>query len=411
MAGPLPLHGLPSASALTRPRPAPPSGARFALFAKGFRPFFFLAALSAAALVPLWLLVLAGIVRPASHFDPATWHAHEMIFGFTTAVVAGFLLTAVGNWTQRETATGLLLGSLCALWALGRAAMSTSVLPPGVVAVVDLSFLPALAIVLARPLLAANNRRNFVMLGLLGALFAANAMTHAGALGSAPGWERRGGLVAVDVIVVLMLIIAGRVVPMFTRNATRREEIRSIPALDALAVGSMAALAVADVFTTPPPLVVAALSGAAAAFGAARAVTWGSRHTLRVPLLWILHVGYLWIPIGLALRALGAAAGGVYALMATHALTAGAIGALTLGMMARVSLGHTGRPLEAPRPVAWAFAILTAGAAVRVAAPLAPERYFLALALAGGLWAAAFAVYAVAYAEILVSPRADGRPG
>ncbi|MBX3202740.1 MAG: NnrS family protein [Labilithrix sp.] len=408
MARPLPLHGSPEASGLPRSSSAPPSsGARFALFAKGFRPFFFLAALAAAALVPVWLLVLAGIVRPAGHFDPLSWHAHEMIFGFTTAVIAGFLLTAVGNWTQRETATGLLLGSLCALWALGRAAMSSSFLPPRAVAVVDLSFVPALAIVLARPLLAANNRRNFVMLGVLGALFAANAMTHAGALGSAPGWERRGALVAVDVIVVLMLLIAGRVVPMFTRNATRRAEIRSVPALDALAVGSMVVLTVSDAFLTAPPLMVSALAGTAAVFGAARAVTWGSRHALGDPLLWILHAGYLWIPIGLALRAVG----GVYGTMATHALTAGAIGALTLGMMARVSLGHTGRPLVAPPPVAWAFAMITAGAAVRVAAPLVGARYLVALALGGGLWAAAFVVYAVAYAGILVSPRADGRAG
>ncbi len=402
MARPLPLDGLP---------PPATSAVRFALFAKGFRPFFLMAALSAAMMVPLWLLVLAGIVQPASHFDPVSWHAHEMVFGFSTAVIAGFLLTAVGNWTQRETATGLPLAGLCVLWLLGRVAMFSSFFRPGLVAVLDLAFLPALAIVLARPLLLANNRRNFVMLVVLGALFATNIMTHLGALGVAPGWERRGVLVAVDIVVVLMLIIAGRVVPMFTRNATKREWIRSLPALDALAVAMMAVLTLVDAFATPAPLVLAILSGVTAALAAGRAAHWGSRHTLSEPLLWILHGAYFWIPIGLALRALGAALGGVYPLMATHAITAGAIGGLTLGMMARVSLGHTGRALKAPRAVAIAFGMILLGAAVRVAAPLAPAHYLGSLTVAGTLWAAAFAVYALAYAKILVSPRVDGRAG
>ena len=402
MGRPLPLHGLP---------PPATSASPIALFAKGFRPFFLLAAFSAAVLLPLWLLVLAGVVHPATHFDPVLCHAHEMVFGFTTAVIAGFLLTAVGNWTQRETATGVSLGLLCALWTAGRVAMSSSFLRPGAVAVVDLAFLPALMIVLARPLIASNNRRNFVMLGVLGALLATNVMTHLDALGSAPGWQRRGVMVAIDVVVVLMLLIAGRVVPMFTRNATKREDIRSLPKLDALAVGMMVVLSAIDAFMMPAPLVVAVISGVAAVLAAARAARWGSRHTLSQPLLWILHAGYFWIPIGLALRAAGAVDGGVYGLMATHALTAGAIGSLTLGMMARVSLGHTGRPLTTTRPVAAAFVMITAGAALRVVAPLVHEHYLTMLAVAGGLWAMAFVVYAVAYAKILVSPRADGRAG
>ncbi len=402
MARSLPLDRLPPDAA---------SPGRFALFAKGFRPFFLAGALSAAVMIPLWLLVLAGVVTPATHFDPVSWHAHEMVFGFTTAVIAGFLLTAVGNWTQCETATGLPLGLLCALWMLGRIAMSSSVLRPGLIAAIDLAFLPALMIVLARPLLAANNRRNFVMLGVVGALFAANVMTHLDALGSAPGWQRRGVLVAIDVVVVLMLLIAGRVVPMFTRNATKRDDIRSLPKLDGLAVGMMVALTVVNAFMMPAPIVVAALSGGAAVLAAARAARWGTRHTLREPLLWILHAGYFWIPIGLALRAAGALEGGIHSLMATHAITAGAIGSLTLGMMARVSLGHTGRPLTASRSVAAAFVMITIGAAVRVAAPLFSDHYLAVLGIAGGLWAAAFAVYVIAYAKVLVSPRADGRAG
>jgi len=402
MARPLPIQGLP---------PPATSDAQLALLAKGFRPFFLLAALAAAVLLPLWLLVLAGVVHPATHFDPVSWHAHEMVFGFTTAVIAGFLLTAVGNWTRRETATGGSLGLLCALWLAGRVVMSSSVLRPGAVAVVDLAFLPALMIVLARPLLASNNRRNFVMLGVLAALFATNVMTHLDALGGAPGWQRRGVMVAIDVVVVLMLLITGRVVPMFTRNATKRDDIRSLPKLDALAVGMMAVLTAIDAFMTPAPLVLAIIAAVAAVLATARAARWGSLHTLSQPLLWILHAGYFWIPIGLALRAAGAIDGGVHGLMATHALTAGAIGSLTLGMMARVSLGHTGRPLVASRPVAAAFVMITIGAALRVVAPLFSEHYLRTLAVGGGLWATAFVVYAIAYAKILVTPRADGRAG
>lgn len=402
MARPVPLQDLP---------PSVTSSARYALFAKGFRPFFLLAALSAAVMLPLWLLVLRGAFSPATHFDPVSWHAHEMVFGFTVAVIAGFLLTAVGNWTQRETAVGMPLGLLSALWLAGRVAMSSSVLRPGLVAAVDLAFLPALMIVLSRPLIAASNRRNYVMLGVLAALFATNVMTHLGALDRAFGWQRRGALVAIDVVVLLMIFVAGRVIPMFTRNATKREGIRSLPKLDALAVAAMAALTAVDALMKPPPVIVAVISGAAAVVVAARAVRWGAQHTLGHPLLWILHVGYLWIPVGLALRAAGAVDVGVWSLMATHAITAGAIGSLTLGMMARVSLGHTGRPITASRVVALSFVMITLGAVARVGAPLVPEHYLTALSVAGGLWAAAFVVYVIAYAKLLVTPRADGRAG
>ncbi|HVJ89583.1 MAG TPA: NnrS family protein [Labilithrix sp.] len=401
MPRPLPLHGLPLVK----------SPARWPLFAKGFRPFFLLASLFATMMLPLWLLVLTGTIVPVRHLDAVNWHAHEMLFGFSVAVIAGFLLTAVGNWTQRETAIGMPLFLLCALWGIGRIAMSTTLFRPSVSAVLDLAFLPALMVVLARPLLLAKNRRNFVMLAVLGALFAANLMFHLDVLGYAPGWARRGVLVAVDIVVLLMLVIAGRVLPMFTRNATRREAIRSIPTLDALAIGMMALLTAVDAFSTPAPVVVAVLAASSGVLAAARAVRWGAVHSLRMPLLWVLHVGHAWIPIGLLLRAGGSMAGGVFSLMATHALTAGAIGALTLGMMARVALGHTGRALTVGRTVTVAFALMTIAACVRVMAPLLQSHYVGLLVMAGVSWAAAFVLYAIAYAKILLSPRVDGRAG
>ncbi len=398
----VPLHGeLPA-----------PQRATWALAAKGFRPFFLLAAAFAVAVVPVWLLVVAGSIGPGGYLGATDWHAHEMVFGFATAVLAGFLLTAVGNWTQRETLVGAPLLGLAGLWLAGRVAIPfADALPRGVAAVVDLAFLPALIAVLARPLAAAKNRRNFVMVAVLGALFLANLAVHLDALGVIAGWRRRGSLVAVDVLVLVILIIAGRVFPMFTRNATGDESVRSHQALDVAAVGAAALLALIDAATlaVQPAAIVAGVAGALAA---ARAVHWLTLRAARLPLVWVLHVGYAWIPVGLLLRAASAFGGAVPPSAATHALTVGAIGTLTLGMMARVTLGHTGRLLVPPRSAVAAFALMGVAAIARVAALLVSPSYYRAwVTVAGALWSAAFALYLVAFAPALVSPRADGKGG
>jgi uncharacterized protein involved in response to NO len=400
----LPLHG---------ELGAPGKPARYAVASKGFRPFFLLAAAFASAIVPIWLFVLFGVLRPTTYLDATSWHAHEMIFGFVVAVIAGFLLTAVGNWTQRETAVGGKLLGLCAVWALGRLAMSfPSVLPRGIPALIDLAFLPLLAFVLARPLLAARNRRNFVMLGILAALFATNAVVHLDALGFVPvGSAHRALVVAIDVVILLCLVILGRILPMFTRNATGEVVVEAPPSIEALTVASMAALTTIDVFVADSAVarIVAAWVGALAAVRAAR---WGTRHTGRHPLLWILHAGYAWIIVGLVLRTLPLLGSATTTSSATHALTVGAIGSLTLGMMARVALGHTGRPLEASRAMTIAFVLVSLGTVARVFGPLvAPASHAFALWIAGAAWTGAFAIYVVVYAPILTSPRADGKPG
>jgi uncharacterized protein involved in response to NO len=393
--------------------PESSSRPRWALASKGFRPFFLLAAIFASTIVPAWILVLAGLARAAGYVDATSWHAHEMVLGFTVAVIAGFLLTAVGNWTQRETLVGGPLLGLSILWVLGRLAMLFGgVIPRALVALVDLAFLPALIVVLARPLIAAKNRRNFVMLGVLGALFAANVIVHLEALGLAPhGAAQHAVFVAVDVVAVVILLIAGRVFPMFTRNATGRTTIRSTPALDLVTVAAMSALTVIDAIAPESPAGAAA-AGCVGVLSLARAARWGTWHTARHPLLWILHAGYAWLALGLVLRALARVVPAIPTSIATHAITVGAIGSLTLGMMARVSLGHTGRPLVTPRPVTWAFGAITAAAVSRVIAPLvAPRWYFPELAAAGALWTLAFLLFLWAYGGVLVSPRADGRPG
>lgn len=400
----LPLHGAPPETASPSPLP---------LARKGFRPFFLLAAAFASAIVPLWLLVLAGSLRLPAVLDPVTLHAHEMVFGYVVAVVAGFLLTAVGNWTGRETVVGGRLLGLAAVWASGRVVMLSPLANARLfTAVVDLAFLPLLMLAIARPLLAARSRRNYVMLGVLGALFAANLAVHLEALGvAAPGTGRHALQVAVDVVVLLCVVVAGRVVPMFTRNATGVEGIAAIPTLDRVAAAAVAALVVVDVVAPASyvALVLAALAGGATA---ARAARWGTRHTLRTPLLWILHAGSAWISIGLVLRASPLV--GVYLMpsLALHALTLGGIGALTLGMMARVALGHTGRALEPPKAIGLSFGLLTLAALVRVLAPIvAPHEYLLALAVSGVAWTGAFVIFLVHYTPVLAAPRVDGKPG
>lgn len=384
------------------------SGPRFALAAKGFRPFFLLAAVFATIIVPVWLLVLGGSLRSTDYLPATVWHAHEMIFGFAAAVVAGFLLTAVGNWTGRETATGAPLLALAALWIAGRVAMLfPHLLPRALDAAVDLAFFPALALTLARPLVAARNRRNFVMIAIIGGLAAANAAVHADALGIWPGAGRDATLVAVDLVVLVILIITGRVVPMFTRNATGVDAVRSMPRLDVATAAAMAALTVIDAVALEST--AAALASAlVGALAIARSRHWWTGRIVRHPLLWILHLGHAWVAVGMLLRASVALDPALPASAATHALTVGAIGSLTLGMMARVALGHTGRPLVPPRAVAAAFVGITAAAIVRVAGPIAfPSSYMTTLVVAGILWTSAFGAYAVFYAPILWAPRLD----
>lgn len=403
----LPLHGALPAS--LRPSRAKPE---LALAAKGFRPFFLLAAAFAAAIVPLWLLILSGRLGPVAYLDPLSWHSHEMLFGFTVAVIAGFLLTAVGNWTQRETVVGPLLLGLAGVWLAGRLALvGADSLSPGLVAAVDLAFLPLLAVAIARPLVRTKNRRNLVMVALLLLLFAANGCMHAEALGWLPlGSARRASLASVDLVIVMIAIMAGRVFPMFTRNATGVTTIRSSRLFDGLSIGSLVGLVVLDA-AGAGGWFVALWAGLAAVLALLRAVFWGTRRVFAHPLLWILHLGYAWIPVGLLLRAF-ASTGGWSTSLATHALTLGAIGSITLGMMARVSLGHGGRPLVPPRPMTLAFVAITGAVAARVVLPLlAPGFYLASLYVAGTLWTLAFVIFVAVYTPILLRPRLDGKPG
>ena len=396
--------------------PRRPAARGLPLFELGFRPFFLLAAAFSAVSVPLWLLALYGGFQPGGSFGAMQWHAHEMLFGFTAAVLAGFLLTATTNWTGRRTARGGLLAGLAALWLAGRVAVFGAEYAPRAAAALDVAFLPSVAAVCAVAIVASRNRRNYVFIALLLALSALNAGSHVAALSGAPLLVRQLHGVALDLIVVAMVLVTGRIVPAFTRNATGVQAIVGQPALERASLAAVVALAGLG---TLGALVGGGasfeLAGAAVALLAAlllalRMRSWGAGRTTADPLLWILHGGSLWLPVGLALRASSALTPAVPASSALHALTAGAIGSLTLGMMARVSLGHTGRLLRASRADHIAFVSVAFAGVVRVLAPFLPSALYRgALDAAGGAWAAAFGLFFLTHVRMLSSARVDGR--
>ena len=392
-------------SSLSRGVPAP-----LPLFEKGFRPFFLLGAAFAILAVPLWIVALKGGFQPGGAFGAMLWHAHEMLFGFSSAIIAGFLLTAVANWSGRETLTGWPLAALAGLWSLGRLAMFfASRLPRFVPALLDGAFLPALAVACALPVVAAHSRRNYGIVGVLFGLAAANATAHWSVLHGEFETIRLAHRFALNLIVVLLVVMTGRVVPLFTRNATRLEWIRAIPILERGALGATGLLALCDL-VPDASLLGNVLAAVVVVLLLARMRFWGTQHTVHQPLLWILHVGTLFLPLGLMLRVVFAAVPGIPVGSSLHALTVGALGSLTLGMMARVSLGHTGRMLAAARSVTLAFVCLVSAALVRTGAPFLPASWYVeALTLAATLWASAFAAFLFSYAKILMSARADAR--
>lgn len=414
-------HGAAAARRPATERPAPARAwlASSTLWQSGFRPFFLLAALVAALVVPVWVLVLESRLTLRSALGPLAWHIHEMLFGYTVAVIAGFLLTAARQWTGRPTASPVQLAGLAMLWVLGRVAIAFgNLLPVVVVAAIDVALLPLLAAVVARPIIAARSRRNLGFVPLLLVLAGCNAVFHLVAAGYVVRCGRAAVYVALDCVLVMIAVVGGRIIPLFSRNALRRAgaeraagRIRQRNPLDLLAVASVVAVLAADGLSAVWPRGVAMAALAAGGLNLARLVGWGASSTLRDPLLWVLHAGYAWMGIGLLLRGVGPLFG-LAASPATHMLTVGAIGVLTLGMMARVALGHTGRALRADGPTAIAFGLINGAVLLRSVAPLiAPRSSLLFIRLAGGAWTTAFAIYLWRFAAVLVRPRPDGKPG
>jgi uncharacterized protein involved in response to NO len=385
--------------------PLAPRG--WALWNLGFRPFYLGASVFAAMSILLWAAEYAGML-PAGYMRTPVRHAHEMLFGYTLAVVAGFLFTAVRNWTAQPTPTGGTLAAIVALWVAGR----VLVLTPFALAslVVNAAFPLAVAVAIAIPLARSGNRRNYFFVALLVALAAVEAAVHAPLAGWAALPAMAGLPLALDIVLFIVVVMAGRVVPMFTNNGVPGAGATRNPIVERLALGSVIALIGADAIGLDGHLLVTLLAVAALSH-LARWLLWRPWRTLGTPLVWVLHAAYAWIPVYLLMRVL-AVQGLVAGPWATHALTVGVIGGITLGMMTRTARGHTGRALRADRFEVAMYLLVQLAAVVRVFGPLVVNGPYVAtVVIAALLWAGAFALYAIRYWPVLTRPRLDGKPG
>ncbi len=373
----------------------------------GFRPFYLLAALFAAVSIPLWLASYLGVATASLQVSMG-WHMHEMVFGFAAAVVVGFLFTAGRNWTGLPTPHGAHLMALAAIWLAGRVAMLAA--PAPVAAVIDLLFLPLCAWPLFQVLWRSGNHRNLFLVGLLALLTIANGLYHASVMGLTPLSYFVPVQAAIFVIVLIESVLGARVIPMFTRNGAPGSSPVASPKRALAAAGLMVVASLAWLFGAPG-VVTAPLALAAGAMSLANLLAWQPQRTLRVPLLWILHLSYAWIGIGFMLLAC-ASLHWLPASAAFHALTVGSMAGLIIGMMTRTTLGHTGRPLKAGRKEAAMYWLVQLGAAARLLSAVGPASLAMpALLLAGACWSVAFVLYAATYAQYLWRPRVDGREG
>jgi uncharacterized protein involved in response to NO len=383
-----------------------------ALLRGGFRPFFLGGACWAIIALVIWLYALVSGTSLPSTFEPLAWHRHEMLFGFVGAIVAGFLLTAVPNWTGRLPIAGVPLAALFALWLAARiAVLFSSSLGSFVAALLDVGFFVTLAGVAAREVLQAKNR-NLPIVGLILLFGIVDALDHLAAAGLLTdgdlAWKS-----SVALITILISLIGGRIVPSFTRNwlAKRgaRQGLPTQPGSFDMVVIAVTAAAFLAWITAPSGYLTGGLFAVAAVAQAIRLARWKGWKSFADPLVVILHIGYLWVSVGLGLLAavdLGAA---IPRSAAVHALTAGAMATMILAVMTRATLGHTGRELRASAITQLAYLLVTAGALLRVTAPLGLIEYRMGMEVAGAAWIAAFLCFLAAYGPMLLGPRIDGK--
>ena len=374
----------------------------------GFRPFYLGAAVFGALAIPLWLALFLGQASLPTVVAPLLWHAHEMLFGFAVAVIVGFLLTAGKAWTGLATPRGAFLGILAALWLAARIAAITG--PYALYAVLDLLLLPVVAAVLVVVLLRAGNRRNLALAGILLLLSLANLCFHLAVLEVIAVSPMRALYAALALIVMIECVMAGRVLPAFTKSATPGLSITVRPRLEQATLAVTALALLAWVFGAPAGIVAGAFALAAAAH-LYRQWSWHPGVTRSRPILWILHAAYLWLSVGFVLLAL-AQLGWVSVSAGVHALAVGASGGLIIGMVTRTARGHTGRPLLVSKPEVMAYGLVMAAAVLRVLLPILAPQWLVESLLAAALaWSAAFAIYLVIYTPWLMSTRLDGKDG
>jgi uncharacterized protein involved in response to NO len=380
------------------------------LWKLGFRPFFLLGALWASIHILVWISFQTGWIN-LSIQDPILWHAHEMIFGFASAIIAGFLLTSSQNWTGIRGVHGRKLKLLVTLWVLGRATSIVSGSFPLSFTIIDLCFYPMLALFLKPYLWQASQKRNKIFLVLFAVLFLVNLSVHLDSFHlTLPVSARSLLLLSLFTVIVMIGIIGGRVIPFFTQNAIPTTQSQRHPWIETLVIPSTALAGISVVFWEFT-IITASLCFIAALIHFVRWLLWKPMVALKTPILFILYVGYAWVFLGFFLRGL-ASLTVLAPSLSTHALTAGAIGIMIYGMITRVALGHTGRPIRASRLIVTGYLLLILASIVRVFGPwMFPQFSLHAIECSGLLWSTSFFVYLIEYTPILCKPRLDGKEG
>ncbi|MCG7533456.1 NnrS family protein [Pseudoalteromonas sp. OOF1S-7] len=380
-----------------------------------FRPFFLLGGFFSCLALIVWGCVLSGTLQFTPYGHVLFWHSHEMLFGFVSAIVVGFLLTAVQNWTGIPSIRGRKLAVLAGLWIAARVLMLFSSTPPWLVILVDLLFLPLAGYWLAKPIIAIGQMRNLFFVPILVFLSATNLIMHLGVVLNLPSLYQHGYISAIWLITLLMSILGGRVIPFFTANGTKTEKVTPIRWLEYLTLGmtwGIFAVYITGLNHYLPEQGLGGLMLLCALAHVIRVQRWKFRLTLKVPLLWSLHAAYWFIPIGIALIGISYLSDMLTLSTAFHALTVGAMGSMILSMMSRVSLGHTGRKLVVRQLVVVAFGAVFVSALIRVFGILFFASFSFTFVLISIVtWCIAYGLFTLVYYPVLTQPRADGRPG
>lgn len=381
----------------------------FPLFNLGFRPLFLLAGLSSIIFIGIWSLILSNYLNINPYFDTLLWHQHEMLFGYTAAVIAGFLLTAAQNWTGVRGLHGSALFLLCALWLIARLMILFMPASLGwLIASIDILFFPMVAYYIARQVIKKKQFRNLVFIPILLFFAIGNGMIHMEMLGMAKT-ANQGISLGLWLCVILMTILGGRVIPFFTGNALPNLEIRQHKFIEILAIVSLLLTVIFNLLGNN--ILCSVFAMVAFIVHTIRLYGWRSIGTLNTPILWILHTGYAWIIIGLGLTALEPIIN-INHSFASHAFAVGGIGCLTLGMMARVSLGHTGRPIIPAPIMTFAFIFINLAALFRIFGTMFLSSHINSmLQISAVCWLIAFTIFVYKYVPILISARADGKEG
>ncbi len=386
------------------------------LFRLGFRPLFLFGAAFGLLAMILWGLTLQGIIEFSPYGGSYWWHGHEMLFGFAAAIIAGFLLTAVQTWSGMPGLRGKLLMLLFLLWLVARVGLFVPYFSGGyLLPLLDMAFMSIAAIILARPLIVVKQLHNLFFVPVLLLFTVANGLMHASVLSTELRYFQLGVNIALFLVAMVMVVVGGRVIPMFTANGTKTAKVSAIVWLDKLAVGSVGLIVVvhllALIYVLPAPL-MAALFLFAGSINLLRCARWRIWVTCKVPLVWSLHLAYWCLSLGLILMAVSYLTTQVTWQTALHLFTIGGMGGLILAMISRVSLGHTGRTLQIQSLMSVAFACVFIAAIVRTfGVLLLPQYTGLLLSISSALWVIAFAFFVWYYAPILCRARVDGRPG